>query len=296
MTAGHKVEAVSYALTVIIAEEMAVNNLAAIFLVLQPQLYTNVEFLVCSASDPALLDDVPIADNVRIIVTDVGARIPLLWRDGIEQAGAEKLALTTAQCIPSAGWIKKLLDYSLSDKDVAVGGAISNRENDNAVGRAIYLLRYVNYTQAKSSAMVDDIAADNAVYSKAAIMAHPDLLQLGFWEPSFHQRFIAEGRRMKFDNTLEVVHSNCYSVKQFCAQRYSHGVEFGRARAKSMLLFKRLIMIVLSPLIPLVFLRKILVKARCDRQFNFAPDRDFFWLMVFILAWAAGETVGYIKK
>ncbi len=288
--------AMQYALTVVIAEEMATDNLIDIFDNLQPELHLDVEFLLCSASDTSLLSDIPEAVNVQLITAAPGTRIPLLWRDGIRKASAEKVALTTAQCIPSKQWIEQLLAKDLSGNLVAVGGAIENVENDNPVGRAIYLLRYVNYTKARSCGEVPDLAADNALYRKADILMHEDLLKIGFWEPSFHKRFIADGLKMQFDNTLIVIHRNCYSIKQFMHQRYSHGIEFGMERATSMPQIKRLMMICLSPLIPLIFLKKILKKARLDDRFKLRFNLDFFWLFVFILAWALGETIGYGKR
>ena len=287
---------VSCKLTVIVAEEMAAANVSEIFENLQPESHLDVEFLVCSASDTSLLNDVQQAINVRVIPAEPNTRIPLLWRDGIRKAKADKVALTTAQCIPSRQWIGQLLAYDLSENMVAVGGAIENVKNDNPVGRAIYLLRYVNYTKARASREVQDIAADNALYRKADILKHKDLLDIGFWEPSFHKRFISDGMKMRFDNDLIIVHRNRYSVKQFINQRFSHGAEFGMERAKSMTLVKRLMMIVLSPLIPLIFLKKIMNKARFDNQFNFGFNLDFFWLFVFILAWVFGETIGYGKS
>ncbi|WP_303286381.1 glycosyltransferase [Marinobacter sp. SS8-8] len=283
-------------MTVIVAEEMASANLEEIFRHLQPEKYPCVEFLICSGSDDSLLDAVPDSQNVRIIHAQSDSRIPLLWRDGIRAAQADKVALTTAHCIPSQDWIKQLLACPLEGGQVAVGGAIENIENDTVIGRVIYLLRYVRYTRSRPSGRADDLAADNALYRKADILAHEDLLEAGFWEPSFHQRFLAEGKSMAFDNNLVVVHRNCYSAKQFIQQRYSHGVEFGMARAKTMSTPKRLTMIALSPLIPLVFTRKIIAAARRDKQFNLGLNRDMFWLLVFVLAWSMGETVGYVKR
>jgi hypothetical protein len=287
---------INYHLTVIIAEEMAAANLPEIFANIQPENYQDVEFLVCSGSDMSLLNAVPIRENVRIIPAHSSSRIPLLWRDGIKEAQAEKVALTTAHCVPSQTWVQQLLAYPLSGNQVAVGGAIENFENDTTVGQVIYLLRYVRYTKVRPSACADDIAADNALYRKADILAHQDLLEIGFWEPSFHQRFMAQGMVMHFDNELMVMHRNRYSTKQFMRQRYCHGIEFGMARAKEFGFAKRLMMILLSPLIPVLFTKKIVAKARFDKQFDLGVNRNMFWLLAFVLAWSAGETVGYIKK
>lgn len=286
----------NYELTVIIAEEMATANLQRIFRVLQPENYPRVEFLVCSGSDRSLLCDVPVRANIRIIPAQSDNRIPVLWADGIRAAKAEKVALTTAHCVPRTDWLDRLLAYPLDGIQVGVGGAIENANNDARIDRAIYLLRYARYTVARPSGLAEDLAADNALYRKADILAHEDLLKIGFWEPSFHERFLAEGKSLEFDNKLIVVHHNCYTAKQFVRQRYSHGIEFGAARAKAMTGAKRLMMITLSPLIPVVFTRKVMAYARQDKRFNLALKRDMGWLLVFILAWSAGETVGYIKK
>ncbi|MCR8915740.1 hypothetical protein FDP08_03830 [Marinobacter panjinensis] len=286
----------NYELTVIIAEEMAAVNLQRIFRVLQPESYPRVEFLVCSGSDRSLLCDIPVRANVRIIPAQSDNRIPALWADGIRAAKAEKVALTSAHCIPETDWLDRLLACPLDGIQVAIGGAIENAKNDTRIGRAIYLLRYVRYTGARPSGLAEDLAADNALYRKADILAHEDLLKIGFWEPSFHERFLAEGKSLEFDNQLIVVHHNCYTAKQFIRQRYSHGIEFGAARAKAMTGTKRLMMITLSPLIPVVFTRKIMAYARKDKRFNPGLKRDMGWLLVFILAWSAGETVGYIRK
>lgn len=284
-----------YRLSVIVAEEMAVKNLAEIFEVLNPKSHPEIEFLLCTGSDKKGLLAVPNLPNVRVIAAPYGTRIPLLWRDGIRAAEADRVALTTAHCVPSSDWLERILAYSLDDNCVAVGGAIENAANDSNVGAMVYLLRYVRFTAAKASALVDDIAADNAVYRKADIVEHSDLLDIGFWEPSFHQRFIAEGKQLRFDNQLVVVHKNCYTARQFIGQRFSHGIEFGMARGIAMSVARRLMMILLSPLIPVVFIRKIVRSARSDPQFNFAMNRALMWLLVFVLAWSLGETIGYIK-
>ncbi|HBX39380.1 MAG TPA: hypothetical protein DEG64_02625 [Marinobacter adhaerens] len=285
-----------YDLTVIIAEEMASANLGLIFSTLRPSDYPAVEFLVCSGSDRTLLADVPEKPNVRIVTAQSDNRIPLLWADGIREATAHKIALTTAHCVPTNDWLDRLLAYPMDGNQVAVGGAIENAENDTRIGGVIYLLRYVRYTGARPSGPARDLAADNALYRKADILAHEDLLKIGFWEPSFHERFLAEGKSLEFDNQLVVVHHNCYTAKQFVRQRYSHGIEFGAARARTMTGPRRLMMIALAPLIPVVFTRKIMASARQDNRFNLGLNREMGWLLVFVLAWSAGEAVGYIRK
>lgn len=283
-----------YDVTVIIAEELAAGNLQRVFAALDPGRRPRVEFIVCSSSPVAALPGVPELDNVRVLQAAGNARIPVLWRDGIKAASAAYVALTTAHCVPAVDWLDRLLSYDLAGELVAVGGAIENRQGDCAHGRAIHMLRYVRYPKARPATLTSDLAADNAIYRKAAIMAYPELLELGFWEPSFHERFVAGGLVMRYDPELVVIHHNQYGVRQFMAQRYEHGIEFGAARAEAMSTARRCLMLCLSPLIPFVFGRKILTQAH-SYGLRIGSATEAGWLVVFLLAWSVGETLGYLR-
>lgn len=286
----------TYALTIVVAEELALANVSAVMEALSPAKYPQVEFLLCSKHDFSNFENYASQNNVRYIAPRDGDRIPLLWRDGILAASAERVALTTAHCVPSETWVNDLLKIPLSGSETAVGGSIENRPNDNAIGRAIYLLRYVRYTPVHRSGETDDIAADNAIYRRSDILKNRDLLEIGFWEPSFHERYIEQGLSFRFDNSLRVVHHNCYSCAGFMAQRFSHGVEFGQARARQMSWLKRLAMFLAFPLIPIVFGKKILNQAKTDPQFRFGLDIQWFYFLLFLFAWSLGEALGYVKR
>lgn len=289
-------QAGGYALSVIVAEEQAAGNLPAVLAALRPEAYPEVEFLFCS-TDPARLEGrLPKLANLRLLAGQPGERIPLLWRDGIRAARSERVALTSAHSVPREDWLRVLLCIELSRQVVAVGGVIRNAPDSDALGRAIYALRYCNYTASREEGVTGDLAADNAIYRRQDILEQESLLELGFWEPSFHERFLAAGRQMRFSRELEVVHRNLYSARAFLGQRFSHGIEFGLARAQSMSLGRRLLMIFLAPLLPLVFLDKLLRKARSDREIALGFGADFLWLVVFVFAWCLGEELGYLRS
>jgi hypothetical protein len=285
-----------YALSVIIAEEQSAGNLQAIFLALGPEEHGDVEFLLCSAAAQASLLKLPDLPNVRLVQGQAGARIPLLWRDGIRLAQAERVALTTAHCIPSPTWLTALKSTELQDALVALGGAIVNAPAANAVGRAIYAMRYCNYTVQRTTGSARDLAADNALYRRRDILELEGLLEIGFWEPSFHELFLKAGLELRFDQDLLVEHHNLYSANAFMSQRYAHGIEFGLARAAGMSPGRRFMLIFLAPLLPLLFLRKLIAKARADEGIELGWGADFFWLCFFVCGWCLGEVIGYAKS
>ncbi|GMQ88808.1 MAG: hypothetical protein BMS9Abin09_0246 [Gammaproteobacteria bacterium] len=282
-------------LSVVVAVQYAQQNLNGIVRNLDPENHPDTEFLFCYTDvDPETVTLAASHDNLRLICGRSGSLIPHLWRDGIIAAKGDRVALTTAHCIPDAGWIERLNNADLSDTP-AIGGVIENDMASNAKGWAIFMLRYISFAPPQSARVVQEIAADNALYRRADIMQHMDLLEEGFWEPSFHVRFRAAGLGLMFDPGLRVVQHNRYSTGQFFAQRLAHGRAFGRDRAREISISKRILLIVLSPVLPLVFLRKILKSvignAHCKSQLL----RALPWLFLFLVAWGVGETRGYLS-
>lgn len=284
------------ALSVIVAVQHARQNLPEIVRALDCAAHPEVEFLFCytdADSDvPALLAS---EGSIRLVHGASGSLIPHLWRDGIVAARGEYVALTTAHCIPDGDWLDnlKLLDWNGL---AGIGGVIENHTESNACDWAVYLLRYVSFAPPQAARRVEEIAADNAVYRRTLIQQEAHLLQQGFWEPSFHARFRAAGASLALDPSLRVIHRNRYTASQFFGQRFAHGRAFGLARANSLPLIKRMLLVALSPLLPLVFLRKIVTAARRNPYTRSPLPRALPWLLFFLLGWGLGEARAYLES
>lgn len=281
-----------YRLSVVIAVQYAQDNLAQILRMLDPARHSDVELLFCS-TDTDTVERVDGYDNVRVLSAPRGSLIPHLWRDGIQAAKAEKVALSTAHCIPEVDWVDRLLAVDMSLLP-GIGGIIANDDASDARGWAIYLLRYISFTPPQENRQVTEIAADNAVYRRADIIKYTDLLKKGFWEPSFHARFRQAGLSLSLDSTMRVIHSNRYTTGQFFRQRLAHGKEFGRTRASELSSFKRLLLIVLSPILPILFLSKIVRGVFQHGKYKLKLLQASPWLLLFLLAWGIGEAQGYL--
>jgi hypothetical protein len=283
-------------LSVVIAVHMAQQNLPAILRRLACERHPEVEFLVCyTDTDPDVPRLLGGQGNVRALLGLPGSLIPQLWRDGILAAHHEVVAITTAHCIPDEHWLQCLLQVNFQGA-AGIGGVIENDPDSDAKGWAIFMQRYVSFAPPQAARQVEEIAADNAVYRRTEILRHRDLLQKGFWEPSFHARFRSAGFSLVLEPRLRVIHHNCYSARQFFGQRFAHGREFGLARAGRLAMFKRLLLLALSPLLPLVFLRKIVTAATRPPQCRRQIPRAFPWLLFFLSGWGLGEACGYLES
>ena len=282
-------------LSVVVALQHADENLPDILRLLAPARHPEAEFLICHAGNaPLAADPAMQGENVRVLEAPPESLIPHLWRDGIRAGQADKMAVTTAHCLPAADWVNRLLACDLSGC-AGIGGMIENDPASDSKGWAIYLLRYSSFAPPQRARRVEEIAADNAVYRRDEILTCGNLLDAGFWEPSFHVRFRARGLHLELDPHLRVVHRNRYTVRQFMAQRWAHGRAFGSARVETERPAMRFLLVALSPLIPFVFFAKLCrhILSRPGNRQNFL--RALPWLLLFMLSWNGGEIQVYIE-
>lgn len=289
--------------SVIVAVEHSVENVAEILSSLNPSAHPEVEFIFChasvstaTASSSPLAGLGPLPANVTALASPPASRIPHMWRDGLLAAQSEWVALLSAHCVPSPSWMQAVLALQFAPTDAGIGGYLTNSSDALAPDWAIYLLRYVNYSLPRSLEEVSNIAADNAVYRRSEILRHPEILAHGFWEPELHREFFATGFRLRLSATLEVIHRNRYSVTAFARQRRDHGLEFGSDRARRLGNGRLAVYLLASPLIALILFAKVRVgmaHAGWGRQVPFGTS---FLLAYFSLHWAFGETCGLARE
>lgn len=278
-------------LTIVVAVKDATENLREITDRLSATTQPSVQLLFVFAGEP------PQAWSAQGVNETLSASadslVPHLWRDGIRHARGDAVALTTAQCLPAEDWVASLLAADLT-QHVGVGGPIDLDQRCSPVHKAIYLLRYIAFALPQRSRTVQDIAADNAVYRRTNIMAHDDLLAQGFWEPSFHRRFAVEGLTLTMNATICVAYRGRETPGAFALQRFQHGREYGSSRSTGQPLWRRLLYLIASPILPFVILTRIVRRASRRALLAQAMLPAAPWLLWFVVSWSLGEARGYL--
>jgi len=279
-------------LSVVVAVQHSKANLPDILAALEPGAHPDVEFIFChSATHDPRRSGIG-EGNAAELYGGPDALIPHLWRDGIRAAMGTWVATTTAHCIPAPDWVARLKGH-VDDPHAAIGGVLANDAAAGPLAWAIYLLRYTAFAAPQPMGAVTEVAADNAMYRRSLLLEHQDLLADGFWEPVLHARLRASGHELRLDPALTVTHRNRYRAAEFSAQRLAHGREFGRARATTWSRVRLLAMLLAAPLLPLVFLSKIVHAARRHPVCSPHVIPALGWLLVFVSAWGMGEAMGY---
>ena len=273
-------------LSIVVAVKDGAGNVPALLDALKDR-SGDTEIILCSAGPGPEVG----ADVIQVALPEE-TLVPVLWSEGIKRSKGRGVALTTAQFVPGAQWLERLSAADL-DRWVGVGGAIDNDARSSARNWAIFFLRYSAFSPPLATGETDEIAADNAIYDCAVILEHPDLLAEGFWEPSFHRRFRAAGRKLAIDPDLIVVHHGTVSAESFAHQRYLHGRAYGVERAERGGLGRNLFLLLSSPLVPPLLLARIISRIAKKPRYRGKLVAAFPWLVRFTLAWASGEAGGY---
>lgn len=277
-------------LSIVVAVKDGRSNLPALLGALREAPRETEIILSCAGRAP----EVSAPQAITTLSLPLDTLVPSLWSEGIRRARGRGVALTTAEFVPDRHWLENLHEASL-DRWAGVGGAIDNDSHASPRNWAIFFLRYSAFAPPLCAGETSEIAADNAVYDRAAIMDHPDLLDEGFWEPSFHRRFRAAGRKLLLNPALVVIHHGTVSAESFARQRYLHGRAYGIERAERGSIGRNLLLLISSPLVPPLLLARIISRIAKRRTYRAKLLPALPWLMRFTFAWAAGEAGGYFS-
>lgn len=236
----------------------------------------------------------PKLSNVRAILRPAGELAPELWREGLLASGSEFVALTTAQMIPSRGWLEALLARLRQTGAAGVGGPIEPARNLGPTDRAVALLRYANYFPMPAGVGLARVAppGDNALYRRSALMSVGASWLGGFWEVEVHEALRRGGDSLAMTPAGVVTFAGGAGLGAMVPQRFRHGRRYGLGRSAGLGAGARLARVAASPLVPPLLGARI---ARALRARGMSPApwiASLPSLVVLASAWAVGEAAG----
>jgi hypothetical protein len=219
--------------------------------------------------------------------------VPGLWGLGIERADRDVVATTTGHFTPAPDWVQVIRRSHARLGSPAIGGPIDPPREGGLVEWATYFTRYSAYARGEREESRHDLAADNASYKRAALLAHRELLRDGFWEQDFHRRFLRAGATLTFVPEMRVRLRSASGFRRFLRERFQHGRRFGRARLQGRGTAARVLHVLASPLVPAILLARISSRMLRGGRHLGRFAAAFPVLTCFVLAWSAGEAAGY---
>lgn len=221
-----------------------------------------------------------------------GGTVPVLWRDGIRASTGRLVALTISPMEPDPTWVAQLRD-ALGTRD-GVAGAIEPCAGLALADFAEYLSRYARDMRPFAPRLTPDLPGDNCAYRRAALDAVVDTYAAGFWEPPVNQQLLATGHVLEHLPDLVVHQGPSAGWRAFVRQRLVHGRAHGRQRGSTFATRRNLAGILGAPVVPPLLIARVLREVFVRRRFRLRALQALPLLVLFDVAWAAGEARGHL--
>ena len=249
--------------------------------------------VVDAGGEPAVIAATRRQTQVRLIEMPGDTLTPRLWSEGLAASSGSIVAFTTGHCFVGPRWASELVAATNSGA-AAAGGPLRLEDNASALDAAIFFLRYSAYIEGKPNGPVEDIAGDNAAYSRSSIPDGSWSREEGFWERDVNRAIRDSGQSLVWVDGAVCEFGRSFSFSSICHHRFFHGRLFGRSRvAKEG--ESRLKIVAGSVAVP------FLLAVRAGRRvWGNASYRAKYFValpltLVIAACWAAGEAVGAME-
>lgn len=243
----------------------------------------------------AVAADFPVVRRVQF--TQIRVRsdlVPVMWGAGIASARGRVVALTTTQFRVGREWAKELLS-ALENRGLAgVGGRMVVKTTATLLTRAAFLIRYSEHMGNDAADMPRDIAGDNAAYVRNTIVTDYPSVAAGFWEVDTHRIMRSKGRLFGRAPAAVAEFDPAFSLSQMITNRFVHGGHFGSYRVNA-LGWPRWRAVAVTPLVPFVLMARIAGRVGRSSGGFIAMAAATPYMIVLLVAWAAGEAHGAIS-
>jgi hypothetical protein len=221
-----------------------------------------------------------------------GMLVPELWREGVDEATADIVALTISPMVPAPDWIESIrAEHRAYD---AVGGAIDPGRGLRPSDWAEYFCRYAREMRPFASRRSGDLAGDNAAYKRTLLERWRDDYRDGFWEPEFHRRLEAEGIPLWHTSSVVVFQGRSSGAAAFILQRLKHGWKYGHQRGARFSRMRNLMGVIGAPAVPFVMTARVLREVFVRGRYRVRAVSVLPLIFGFELVWAAAEAAGHI--
>lgn len=217
--------------------------------------------------------------------------VPEHWRDGIDRASGDIVALTIAQMIPAPDWIATI--RRLHEEHDVVGGAIEPGRGLRLVDWAEYFCRYARDMPPFEPSGNVELAGDNAAYKRPLLESIAETYRQGFWEPVSHRRLAADGITLWHDPSLIVRQGRSAGFGGFVRQRLLHGRRYGHQRGAHFSRARNLIGVIAAPLVPVLMTARVLRQVFGKGRYRGRSLLALPVIVAYNAVWAYAEARGH---
>jgi GT2 family glycosyltransferase len=232
--------------------------------------------------------------RVKLLHFDEPLGIPQLRARAMDVATGGIIAVTEDHCIATDNWISEIVGAMERGYEV-VGGAIENGKTDRVLDWSAFLCEYSGATPPIPDGEVHAVAGNNAAYKREVLESVDERIRRNYWEYFLMAELRKNGARFLSVPGMRVIHRKEFGFFYFLSQRFHYSRSFAGMRRGLISPARRSAYILASPALPLVhgarMVRDVVRKKRLYKPLLLSLPS----LALFLIAYAAGECVGYLS-
>ena len=229
----------------------------------------------------------------RILPAASSATIPQMRAMAFAAAKGASIAVIEDHVIVPPGWARALLDAQRSDTPV-VGGSVENAATGRLVDWAAFLCEYSHCIPPLAAGATDWLTGNNVIYPRELLVRYRSVTDAGGWENLLHDAFRRDGIPLTCRPEIVVGHKKHYTVGEYVSQRYLYARSYAGVRFPQASPVARLGYGAASLALPPLLFARTISRVMAKRRHRAELVRSLPLLALFVLAWAAGEVVGYV--
>jgi glycosyltransferase involved in cell wall biosynthesis len=250
---------------------------------------TSDEIIVVSNFAP----DIPKnGSGVSFHVRPSSFTVPELRRDGIAAARGSVVALIEDHCTVDAKWITEIKRAHISDA-AAIGGAVENKGEGNALDWAVYFYDYGKFMPPNSAGVTETLSGLNTSYKREALDEIHDDYQNGFFETFANEALKRRGHQLSMRPSAVVFHNKRYELRSALSHCYHLARSYAAQRVADASFGKRSIFILGSLFLPILLPARVVLSVIRKGRNRGHLLRALPFLILLMSAWSYGELCGY---
>lgn len=213
---------------------------------------------------------------------------------GLANARGELVAMIEDRGPPQPTWARAFLRLHERGVTPVVGGAVANGRSD-VLGWADYLADFCRYQPPFKEDFRDYVTDINVCYRREALEPVRDVWAERFHESIVHWVLQRRGIRLLLSPEPVVMLRRAHlTLGRLVRERVAWGRLFGQLRSRELSRPRRVMMVLLSPGLPLLLFWRI-----ARRQLALPTRGEFLAaapaLALVVSAWCIGEAIGYVR-
>lgn len=213
---------------------------------------------------------------------------------GLREARGPLVGILEDRGVPAGDWARRALELHATRPEEVIGGAVANGV-DRVLNWAAYICDFGRYHPGLAAGSRPFVTDTNVVYKREALARTESLWRDRYHETTVHWALMREGGTLRFEPSLRTVqHRDGLTLGGLLRERLAWGRLFAYTRAREIGTRRRLALAALASALPLLLGVRHLRRHLADPTTRGAALRATPAMLLLLVAWALGESLGYL--